>query len=102
MGTVSAPGVVNSLQLLAAPKGFLDSASWAGTLDPNLVAKTGAGTPAPNGRSSTVKITGIETLLLVAGLGQEHRLGRWLTVKGEGAVNSTVVVAFRPRVGHDS
>ena len=52
---------------------------------------------APNGKASTVKITGIEALLLVAGLGQEHRLGRWLTVKGDGAINSTVVMAFRPR-----
>ncbi|KAG8216000.1 WD40-repeat-containing domain protein [Butyriboletus roseoflavus] len=102
VGTVSAPGVVNSLQLIPAPKGFLDSASWTGSPDPDLIAKTGTGTPVPNGKSSMVKITGIETLLLVAGLGQEHRLGRWLTVKGEGAVNSTVVMAFRPRVGHDS
>ncbi|KAF8119303.1 WD40 repeat-like protein [Boletus edulis] len=97
VGTVPAPGVINSLQLLSAPKGFLDGASWAGTPDPDLAAKSGNATRAPNGKSSTVKITGIETLLLVAGLGQEHRLGRWLTVKGEGAVNSTVVVTFRPR-----
>ncbi|KAI9458507.1 WD40 repeat-like protein [Boletus coccyginus] len=97
-GTVPTPGVVNSLQLLPAPKSFLDGASWASTPDPDSVVKPGAGIPAPNGKSSTVKITGIEALLLVAGLGQEHRLGRWLTVKGEGAVNSTVVVAFRPRV----
>ncbi|KAF8452451.1 WD40 repeat-like protein [Boletus edulis BED1] len=97
VGTVPAPGVINSLQLLPAPKGFLDGASWAGTPDPDLAAKSGNATRAPNGKSSTVKITGIETLLLIAGLGQEHRLGRWLTVKGEGAVNSTVVVTFRPR-----
>ncbi|KAF8557490.1 WD40 repeat-like protein [Imleria badia] len=101
VGTVPAPGVVNSLQLLPAPKGFLDSASWASIPDSDPVAQTETAKSAPNGKSSTVKITGIETLLLVAGLGQEHRLGRWLTVKGDGAVNSTAVVAFRPRVGHD-
>ena len=96
MGTVPTPGVVNSLQLLPAPKGFLDNALWAGS-DSNLITQTGAAMLAPNGKASTVKRTGIEALLLVAGLGQEHRLGRWLTVKGDGAVNSTVVMAFRPR-----
>ncbi|KAN0094791.1 WD40-repeat-containing domain protein [Tylopilus felleus] len=102
VGTVPAPGVVNSLQLLPAPKGFLDSASWADTAHSDPAGKTGITIPPPNGRSSTVKITGIETLLLVAGLGQEHRLGRWLTVKDEGVTNATVVVTFRPRVGHDA
>lgn len=97
MGTVPALGIVNSLQLLSAPKGFLKSTSWVGAADPSSVATTGG----VNGNSSTVKITGIEALLLVAGLGQEHRLGRWLTIKGEGAVNSTVVQAFLPKVAHD-
>ncbi|KAN0088161.1 hypothetical protein V8E55_005218 [Tylopilus felleus] len=101
VGTVRAPGVVNSLQLLPAPKGFLDSTSWADTAHSDPTGKTGITIPAPNGRSLTVKITGIETLLLVAELGQEHQLGRWLTVKDEGVVNATVVVTFRPRVGHD-
>ncbi|KAG9313760.1 hypothetical protein JVU11DRAFT_6119 [Chiua virens] len=82
VGTVSSPGVVNSLQLLPAPKGFLPSTSWAGTPDHDPSAKIGNTNPASNGKPTTVKITGVETILLVAGLGQEHRLGRWLIVKG--------------------
>ncbi|KAI6026011.1 WD40 repeat-like protein [Pisolithus marmoratus] len=75
VGTVEVPGVVNSLQVLPVPKGGLDGATWT-----------------KNTQSSTdkaVKITG-------AGVGQEHRLGRWLSVK-EGVSNSTVVMVFSPR-----
>ncbi|KIN93197.1 hypothetical protein M404DRAFT_537029 [Pisolithus tinctorius Marx 270] len=66
VGAVEVPGVVNSLQLLSVPK------------------------------DKTMKITGVESILLVAGIGQEHRLGRWLRVK-EGVSNSTVVMVFSPR-----
>jgi ribosomal RNA-processing protein 9 len=103
MGTVPTPGVVNSLQLLPIPKGALDGASWVSQPSSSSNAETTS-----NGKitltektstavDTTVKITGIQTLLLVAGLGQEHRLGRWLNLKGKGAVNSTVVMAFHPR-----
>ncbi|KNZ72506.1 hypothetical protein J132_02933 [Termitomyces sp. J132] len=62
VGTIPAPGVVNSLQLLSPPpeKG------------------------------------GTQPILLIAGMGQEHRFGRWLNLK-EGVVNGTIVVAFSPR-----
>ena len=69
VGKISAPGVVNSLQLLTMPKGFSKTIAWA---------------------SQTVE----KELLLVAGLGQEHKLGRWLTVKEGGAVNQALVVVF--------
>lgn len=83
VGAVHAPGVVNSLQLLAVPKGGLDAASWTGS------------SHAPS-KNTTVKVTGVESLLLVAGLGQEYRLGRWVSVK-EGVTNSAVVIVFSPR-----
>ncbi|KAF8839721.1 Rnu3ip2 protein [Paxillus ammoniavirescens] len=103
MGTVPTPGVVNSLQLLPIPKGALDGASWVSQPFSSSNAETTS-----NGKvtltektstavDTTVKTAGIQTLLLVAGLGQEHRLGRWLNLKGTGAVNSTVVMAFHPR-----
>lgn len=38
----------------------------------------------------------MDPILLVAGLGQEHRLGRWLSIK-DGAVNGSLVVAFSPK-----
>jgi len=36
-----------------------------------------------------------EGVLVVAGVGQEPRLGRWLKLKGEGVVNSAVVLSIR-------
>jgi ribosomal RNA-processing protein 9 len=103
IGTVPAPGVVNSLQFLPVPRGALDSASWvsppssASNMDSTLTTKTISDGKTSATVDTTVKITGIQTLLLVAGLGQEHRLGRWLSVKGENVVNSTVVMAFHPQ-----
>ena len=71
-------GVVNSLQLLAVPHGAFAPDSWAGHVEGQKKGK-------------------IEMVLLVAGLGQEHRLGRWMTLKGAGVVNGAVAVAFHPR-----
>lgn len=78
VGTVAAPGVVNSLQLLSPPKEFFSDAQWASPPESTAKRKLGGG------------------VLLVAGLGQEHRLGRWLNVK-DGVVNGALVVAFSPR-----
>ncbi|KAJ6597528.1 WD40-repeat-containing domain protein [Mycena vulgaris] len=77
VSTVPAPGVVNSLQFFTPPKEFFAEAEWA--RGPESTAKRKAG-----------------GALLVAGLGQEHRLGRWLSLK-EGVVNGAIVVAFSPR-----
>ncbi|KAJ7171653.1 WD40-repeat-containing domain protein [Mycena crocata] len=78
VGTVPAPGVVNSLQFLAPPKEFFAEAEWARAPESTAKRKVGGGA------------------LLVAGLGQEHRLGRWLNLK-DGVVNGALVVAFSPR-----
>ena len=72
VGKISAPGVVNSLQLLTMPKGFSKTIEWGGSTPSQAAAN--------------------KELLLVAGLGQEHKLGRWLTVKEGGAVNQALVV----------
>ncbi|KAJ7188410.1 WD40-repeat-containing domain protein [Mycena filopes] len=73
VGTVPAPGVVNSLQFISPPKEFFSDAQWA--RPPESTAKRKAGP------------------VLVAGLGQEHRLGRWLNVK-DGVTNGALVIAF--------
>jgi ribosomal RNA-processing protein 9 len=78
IGTVPAPGVINLLQLLSPPKEFFSDAQWMSTLE------------------STAKRKNSGTVLLVAGLGQEHRLGRWLNLK-DGVVNGALVVALSPR-----
>lgn len=81
-GTLSAAGVVNSLQIISVPKDSLPQTSWVFP-DGDVVAKR---TPSK-----------VSTLLLVAGMGQEHRLGRWMKLKGDGVVNGTIVVALHPR-----
>ncbi|KAF5384358.1 hypothetical protein D9615_003157 [Tricholomella constricta] len=91
VGTVPAPGVVNSLQLLLPPKDFFERSSW--------ISSKGSMGEDPTQEDSIVPTQnkgGIQSILLVAGLGQEHRLGRWLKVK-EGAVNGAIVVAMSPR-----
>ncbi|CAA7269883.1 unnamed protein product [Cyclocybe aegerita] len=84
VGNVPIPGVINSLQLLSMPKGFLDTTSWSrdASADPPHTAKH--------------KLHPISSILLVAGIGQEHKYGRWIGVKGAGARNGAVVVGFSP------
>ncbi|KAJ7209621.1 WD40-repeat-containing domain protein [Mycena pura] len=74
VGTVSAPGVVNSLQFLSPSSEFYLTAKWARPPESTGKWKLGA------------------AVLLIAGLGKEHRLGRWLNLK-EGT-NGALVVAF--------
>ncbi|KAJ7475255.1 WD40-repeat-containing domain protein, partial [Mycena galericulata] len=83
VGAVPAPGVVNSLQLLSPPREFLAEAAW-----------TRAGEPDADADARRARKGG--GALLVVGLGQEHRLGRWLSLK-EGVVNGAMAVVFSPR-----
>ncbi|KAH9988121.1 WD40 repeat-like protein [Russula compacta] len=86
MGTFPVPGVINSLQFLSPRKGSLDGASWA---RPQTVAE------APRlANGPSIKKSG--PILLVAGVGQEPRLGRWVVVKGDGARNCALVMALYP------
>ncbi|OAX43760.1 WD40 repeat-like protein [Rhizopogon vinicolor AM-OR11-026] len=79
VGSIPACGVVNSLQLLGLPKGALDNASWR----------------EKEQRAPTKSL--VRPALLVVGLGQELRLGRWLSLKGEGIMNATTVHIIYPR-----
>ncbi|KAI0320397.1 WD40 repeat-like protein [Amylostereum chailletii] len=85
VGTVSIPGVVNSLQFVSPPKGWTEGVDWAQRKPPE-------GTEP--GDKPAKKVSPV---LLVAGLGQETRLGRWITIKGDGARNGAVAVALHPR-----
>jgi ribosomal RNA-processing protein 9 len=69
VGCVNAPGVINSIQLLSVPKGV--TYSWGET-------KKGS-------------------VLLVAGVGQETRMGRWIVIKGSGSFNGSLSFIFSPR-----
>lgn len=76
--------MVNSLQVFTPPKEFFSRSSWAASVNDEL---TNSAHDPNNVRKPVV---------IVAGLGQEHRFGRWITVK-EGASNATLVIAVAPR-----
>ena len=97
VGKVSAPGVVNSIQLLPVPKGFRDSITWPAASDVPM-EETNTQTEVPGEtQPHQAKALAASPFLLIAGLGQEHRLGRWLSVKEDGARNGAIVALFTPR-----
>ncbi|KAG5728406.1 hypothetical protein E4T56_gene18986 [Termitomyces sp. T112] len=87
VGTIPAPGVVNSLQLLSPPPEFFKRSTW---INPSATESN------EQDSSALIRKGGTQPILLIAGMGQEHRFGRWLNLK-EGVVNGTIVVAFSPR-----
>ena len=80
VGTVPVAGVVNSLHFCMPSSEVLESAAWARQPDAGASGKTQT-----------------KTVLLVAGVGHETRLGRWVQRKGEGVLNGALVVALHPR-----
>ncbi|EGO26650.1 hypothetical protein SERLADRAFT_385563, partial [Serpula lacrymans var. lacrymans S7.9] len=61
------------------PKGTLESSSWAVPKDDSDL-------------SENVPVRkGSDPIVLIVGVGQEPRLGRWLVLKGDGIVNHTQV-----------
>jgi ribosomal RNA-processing protein 9 len=114
IGSVAAPGVVNSLQLFFPPTDFCHTSIWmpsppSSTVShpaPNGTEVEGSEPPIPQSHTqqqpngdlqiSTRPKKGVKTILLVAGMGQEHKFGRWLSVKEAAAANGTIIVAFNP------
>jgi ribosomal RNA-processing protein 9 len=98
VGTVLAPGVVNSLQLLSVPQGALNGSAWARPAD--NASTNGTANGLDDGGLSSKKVRkvaqGTDSVLLVAGIGQETRLGRWLVLK-DGVKNGAMVVMLHPQ-----
>lgn len=98
VGTIPVLGVVNSIQFVTCPRGTSSALAWA---HPPAKADDGAGVV--NGANGVAKPkaqkgqTEAQTVLLVAGVGSETRLGRWVQRKGEGHLNGALVVALHPR-----
>jgi len=69
VGCLNAPGVINSIQLLSVPKGV--TYSWGETNK--------------------------DSVLLVAGVGRETRMGRWIVVKESGSFNGSLSFILPPR-----
>jgi ribosomal RNA-processing protein 9 len=80
--TLEAPGFVNSLQLIRPLAGSLPNATWlagtATTLHSNRSAtETNGAKPSRQGEARG------KDIFLIAGVGREPRLGRWMTLKGD-------------------
>ncbi|KAG8778172.1 pre-rRNA processing protein [Ceratobasidium sp. 428] len=78
LSTIPAPGFINSLQLITPPRDSALTRTWETTPTQNSDA---------TGRAR-------DELVLIAGLAQEPRLGRWMRVHGTGEKNAALVVAF--------
>ena len=81
-GVLPAPGVVNSLQVLSIPRSTTESWAWLKEKAENSGVKSTDTTENIEKRKSN-------SLVVVAALGQEPRLGRWIVMKGDGAQNAT-------------
>jgi ribosomal RNA-processing protein 9 len=106
-GGIPIPGFINSLQLLQPPKSF-----FSNTISQNKTTTTSAAWPPvlPTSTATPPVQAGVGPVLIVAGTGQEHRFGRWLSIKnstttageggeregGGGAVNAAYIIALIP------
>ncbi|THU98464.1 WD40 repeat-like protein [Dendrothele bispora CBS 962.96] len=99
VGTIPAPGIVNSLQFVTPPKDFFDRATW---INSTTTTTTSLSTQDTENVEQQRHINGakdagtVNPVLLTAGLGQEPKFGRWLTLK-EGASNGAMVFALMPQ-----
>ncbi|CAL1709492.1 unnamed protein product [Somion occarium] len=98
VGSIPALGVVNSIQILTAPRDKIEHFPWVSSTSqdpkdgPNAAPVINGHAPAASSSSSSKK-----SLLLVAGVGQETKFGRWVEKRGEGVLNGALVVAVHPR-----
>ena len=104
VGVLPSPGIVNSLQILSISESVVDRWTW-------IVRKTtakgdhkqgpltnGSGPSDDNNEQRQSRKKGGEAIVVVAGLGREPKLGRWMTLKGEGATNGSRTFVLRRKV----
>ncbi|THU86918.1 hypothetical protein K435DRAFT_867764 [Dendrothele bispora CBS 962.96] len=99
VGTIPAPGIVNSLRFATPSKDFFDRATWINSTTTNMRSPSTQGTEnvEQQWHINGAKDAGtVNPVLLTAGLGQEPKFGRWLTLK-EGASNGAMAFALMPR-----
>ncbi|KAG7093625.1 hypothetical protein E1B28_007289 [Marasmius oreades] len=87
ISTLSISGIVNSLHFVTPPKETAESLLW-------VASSFGSSQTDDRAQRSD---TALKPALLVAGIGQEHRLGRWMNTKDQGGKNESVVFALLPK-----
>ena len=91
IGTLPAPGIVNSLQLLLIPSAKADAWEWLARKKDARKGNSGQ----VNGTAASTRKQNKESVVIIAGLGREPRLGRWMTMKGDGAANGSRVFVLQ-------
>lgn len=91
--TVSIPGFINSLQMLSLPSQSVDESGFSAPIDAtgilgdiNVNSTTSSQDRVDaevEAEESTKKKTSKQSILLVAAVGQEPRLGRWMRIKDD-------------------
>jgi ribosomal RNA-processing protein 9 len=89
--SVPAAGVVNSLQLLAVPNGKLRTDDWQKPSPATDAMDQDDGDASAEQARQPRRAKIPADILLVAAVGREPRLGRWIKVK-DGAKNGTLLV----------
>ncbi|KAL5478315.1 RRP9 [Sanghuangporus weigelae] len=95
IGTLPAPGIVNSLQVLLMPSMTTDAWTWLS----NKKTRTSEEEKQVNedvvhaAKGKQEK----QSVVVVAGLGREPRLGRWMKMKGHGAANGSRVFVLQQK-----
>jgi hypothetical protein len=80
LSTIPCAGVINSLQFVTPEENFWAGADWAFSEIRQLSAADSNSLTNVNGTSKK-RNPDARPLLLIAGVGQEHRFGRWVSVK---------------------
>ncbi|KAF8576776.1 WD40 repeat-like protein [Ramaria rubella] len=100
IGSLDSPGAINSLQLVPMPKGWTGDERWSHPQKPTTNGSSAEDVSMTNGDASHAppqKSRGGEGAILVAAVGQEPKLGRWIRLRGEGVVNSALIFSLRKR-----
>lgn len=94
LGTLEAHGVVNSLRVTQMPKDWALDQLWS---KQTITNDNGNGNENENLLEDRHTITARKDggILITAALGQEPRIGRWIKLKGDGAVNCGMIFAIR-------
>jgi ribosomal RNA-processing protein 9 len=92
LSTISCPGVINSLQFVTPEEGFWAGAQWAFSEARSLNSIEAKQTSENNATGPRKRNADARPILLIASIGQEHRFGRWVSVKRQMAEVSSPFV----------
>ncbi|KAG8999140.1 pre-rRNA processing protein [Tulasnella sp. JGI-2019a] len=100
IGTLPAPGFINSLQMISPPPGSLDPAAWVHRKPDSQAMVEVEGEepmaismPAPP-KPGVVQDDRQHHCMIVAACAQEPRLGRWMRISGEGTGSRNQVLLW--------